>query len=560
MLMVYRINFAYLDFGDGNYLYISQRLADGLRLYRDIISPQPPLHLAIGSLLVSLSDDVETKITVVRTYSILLHLGAMLLVVAVTYTIWGVARTATLAGLIYLVLPLGLWWGQGFQSEPLLLIFLLSSFLALLQGNSVGLALGAIASVLGCFTNMTFLPYLGLHSVYVIARHRKDGLWPWFFLPLLVLGTAGFSLCNTISDGAYVENVWSNQVGSFPSQGAVRYAIQKITLQGLEVLQHEGAFILLALMGMLSQWRHHAIQAGISTQYVVWFGLASLGSLVFVAKGGTVQYIFTLGEPMVAVFAAHFLYRMHEEYLTNSLRHLGAVAAAGRVAIIVTMTFVLALPTYVMTLRMASDDLPMRVYERSHQEVFQVIRDIERHSPAKGLILAPPFYAFVSGRRLAGECPETFLIGIRYYNEYLRLCEMLNTYPQLVQSLPPTTRTGVSHLQAIALRRKLATPDDLDLGLSELVERIAVRLRQREVHYVLMNVEPRQAFSYIVELWEAMDGNYVRLPVERTPGEPQPESDQSQEFKVYRGREEILWPYAPVMSGFPMSKSTEKSL
>ena len=43
----------YIDFGDGNYLYISARLADGLTLYRDIMAPQPPCHLYLGAASVS---------------------------------------------------------------------------------------------------------------------------------------------------------------------------------------------------------------------------------------------------------------------------------------------------------------------------------------------------------------------------------------------------------------------------------------------------------------------------------------------------------------------------
>lgn len=533
MLMINRINFAHLDFGDGNYLYISQRMADGLILYKDIVSPQPPLHLLVGSVLVALSDDIETKITVVRTFSIALHVATMLLIVAIAYTIWGVARTATLAGLIYLVLPIGLWWGQGYQSEPLLLVLMCGTFLALLRGGVVGLAAAAVLSVLACFTNMTFLPYLGLHLLYVLGRYRRNGLWLWYVVPFLSLAVATFLLFNNWSGGAYVENVWSNQVGSFPREGTLQYVVQKITFQGLEVLQHEGAFILLAMLGMLSQWRFQSVQAGISTHYVVWYGLASLGSLIFVAKGGTVQYIFTLGEPMVAIFAAFYLYRLHEQYLSISLASLGWIAGAARVTTLILLTFVLTVPTYIMTTRMASDELPYRLYERSHQEVVQIIRDIERHSPSKGLVLAPPYYAFVSGRRLAGECPETFLVGIRYLNEYSRLCDLLNRpYPFQSRSVRPATRETLEELQNQAVRAGVVRVEELDHGIVEIVDRVATRLERQEVHYVLLNVEPRQAFSRIVRLWNALEERYV------------PARDE-----LYYGREEQLRAYKPARDG-----------
>jgi hypothetical protein len=44
----------YIDFGDGNYLYISSRIADGMVLYRDIMAPQPPCHLYLGALLIKI--------------------------------------------------------------------------------------------------------------------------------------------------------------------------------------------------------------------------------------------------------------------------------------------------------------------------------------------------------------------------------------------------------------------------------------------------------------------------------------------------------------------------
>ena len=46
----------YIDFGDGNYLYIAWRLSEGAVLYQDILSPQPPLHLHVGAALVGLGE------------------------------------------------------------------------------------------------------------------------------------------------------------------------------------------------------------------------------------------------------------------------------------------------------------------------------------------------------------------------------------------------------------------------------------------------------------------------------------------------------------------------
>ena len=42
-------------------------------------------------------------------------------------------------------------------------------------------------------------------------------------------------------------------------------------------------------------------------EYLVWYSLALLLSALYVSKGGTGDYIFTIGEPAVALFAAYFL-------------------------------------------------------------------------------------------------------------------------------------------------------------------------------------------------------------------------------------------------------------
>ena len=48
---------AYVDFGDGNYLYISNRIAYGLIPYRDIMAPQPPMHLLLGAFMLGIGQN-----------------------------------------------------------------------------------------------------------------------------------------------------------------------------------------------------------------------------------------------------------------------------------------------------------------------------------------------------------------------------------------------------------------------------------------------------------------------------------------------------------------------
>ncbi|MBN1477556.1 hypothetical protein JXA47_12445, partial [Candidatus Sumerlaeota bacterium] len=65
---------AYIDFGDGNYLYIAWRMSQGAQLYSDILSPQPPLHLHIGAALVWLGERIGSAVITVRFALVLIHI------------------------------------------------------------------------------------------------------------------------------------------------------------------------------------------------------------------------------------------------------------------------------------------------------------------------------------------------------------------------------------------------------------------------------------------------------------------------------------------------------
>src|SRR4030065_752719 len=68
-LMLGFISPAYLDFGDGNYLYISWRITHGVTIYQDILSPQPPLHLFLGTILLKLGNLIDNPLFIIRLFT-----------------------------------------------------------------------------------------------------------------------------------------------------------------------------------------------------------------------------------------------------------------------------------------------------------------------------------------------------------------------------------------------------------------------------------------------------------------------------------------------------------
>jgi len=105
---------AYIDLGDGNYLYISWRLSQGLVLYRDIMAPQPPIHLSVGCFLVNISNTLGLNtLYTFRGYSYLLHLVTFLVLYLLGRRLFRRTDAAALAAVIYLFIPEGFWWSLG---------------------------------------------------------------------------------------------------------------------------------------------------------------------------------------------------------------------------------------------------------------------------------------------------------------------------------------------------------------------------------------------------------------------------------------------------------------
>jgi hypothetical protein len=415
----------YIDFGDGNYLYISRRLAQGAVLYRDVLAPQPPLHLVTGWLLAKLSALAGAPmLIVVRAFSLLLHLAMACLAARLGgecarlagRTDWA-RRCGAWAGTVYLMLPIGFWWSLGYQSEPLELIFLYGALLLILRHDGARSAFAAgIAAALATLTNMTAAPYALFFLVYLAVRERRRAL------PCLI-GLAGLWLAVTavmeLTTGAYLENVIFNQVGSFPrreflptGENLLTYAWRKVLSEGTDVLNLEGGFVVLALLG-LAELCSHGRRNG-RTELLAWSCLAFMLSIVYVSKGGTMDYIFTIGEPAVAVLAALVLADVtarRECFRAVPLRrHTGLLAWGAALGAMGVAVWGPGAGFIVRT-------LGQKTYELDEYRTQQVVDLIRQNTRPGDMVLTPPFYAFLADRKIVEDYSEIFLWTLKYYNE-----------------------------------------------------------------------------------------------------------------------------------------------
>ncbi len=414
---------AYVDLGDGNYLYTSKRVTEGLVLYRDFLAPQPPMHLVIGSWLMRIGGVFGTDgpLYATRVFTMLVHfLTACWLYMLgrrLTQTPYG----GFIAALIFLLLPIGFWWTMGYQSETQEIFWLVGSLWFFLNFRPVSMVVSGVMMALAVLTNMTAAPYAVASVFYLIVRYgidrrgREGGGWKVlvaYLVSLCALLTVVISYYQ-IRTGGYFENVIFNQVGSYPKDRFWSYAFGKIVVETEKIFGHEGGYVILGVLGLLL---YNRTDARPEREYVVWYGLALFLSFLYVTKGGTMDYIFVIAEPAVALFGAFFLVNFFYPSTFGRFKNkklLEDTTLVGHIGVMLLLAFfVIFQPALFMYQVMKGMQ-----FEQGADEVEIIIYQIREHSSPEDRIVAQPYYAFLADRLLKEEVSEWYLWNIRYRNE-----------------------------------------------------------------------------------------------------------------------------------------------
>lgn len=419
----------YVDFGDGNYLYLSWRLSEGDVLYKDLHSPQPPMLLFLGSLLMSIGGGGAD---VVRLWQVFQHVLTACCIWGIAWRIFKRPAISSLAGIIFLFLPEGVWWAAGYQSEPLLILLQclnLSLFLTAVKRDKPSIALhgSALVMVLCCFTNMTALPYALLQWVFVWLRFRR--FFIHYSITFLSLGFLFLFTMMVYSGGQYIEHVFFRQIGTYAT-GSFAQVIQSLTeklyIEGGDIIYWEGGFVLASLIGIL-MFSNEDNEKN-ARDYLIWWGIFSIGSIIFVTKGGTVEYIFTLGEPAVAVFSAYFFMNLYwaAELSIEPRTAFSSVRRFGQVTLIICLLLPVLCMKQLSLLYMTFTGNPYSrlyqtgVFEVSSNDMNRMSHYIERVCPEDKTLIAPPYYAFLTKRKLAENSSSLLILYATYFNEWER--------------------------------------------------------------------------------------------------------------------------------------------
>jgi hypothetical protein len=521
ILSIMNWNETYWDFGDGNYLYVGQRILDGLVPYRDILAPQPPLHQVGAALCQWFGEGVFGSALVgARFYTLVQRLLCLVLIFFVAREWFRSDAHGLVAATIYAFLPIGFWWSIGVQSENLELVFLLIGFWGVLRLEKNSLLLGGIGSALAMHCNMTAVPYFLSNVVFLAARRPR--LLGWYLATAVPIWGVIAGVTWFWAGPDYLDNVIFNQVGSFPreelsGQSLLSYAWGKITSQGYEVWILEGQFILLGLAALAFRWGQSLYFLERKSddfrrfEYAAWYCIGMLLSICFTAKGGTVNYIFVLGEPAVALLAADGIVRGLGVVLKGWSPSLKAASA-----LVVSVVLICANPNAFRNIQYTVEgiqaELPYseRIGLGNPPRMLNTVEEarelIEATTQPGDPILAPPFYAWLTHRKVAGEFAENYLWTIKYQNERYDLSQ------------------GI-----------ISEPGPAILKVQELAEQI----RNREIPLLFMD---DKLTGQIAPLRNALVGNYERYAP----------------FPTFHSRHNIIEVYVPIPPAALASRTTQE--
>jgi hypothetical protein len=197
--------------------------------------------------------------------------------------------------------------------------------------------------------------------------------------------------------------------------------VGKMRWIGMVILQLEGFPILACLAGLGFYYKnqlHHRIKENPVQLYLLIYSLALLGSFVYATKGGTVDYIFTIGEPAVALFSIYALSELSRKYTFPPI-------SSSIVLVILTVLFILpGIPQNQKTLKGIN-------FEIGADTTANIVATIQTYAKPGELIFAPPYLAFLADRPIAGEFSEQYVWFLKYVN-WLRYREgNPNTLPKI---------------------------------------------------------------------------------------------------------------------------------
>jgi hypothetical protein len=408
----------YLEYSEGYYLYLGSRLAAGARLYLDTASTQPPgLPLLIG-LLWRVAPDVYLP----RLAAIALYVAAALLAGRLAHALMPRSRAPAMATALAAILPLGASAPHVIDANAVLAP--LAPAVALLWASSLrpvppaqdserlcrweplplyALAAGGLAAI-GLSVKLTFLLFALApiaHAAMLLwpAAVRSEGVRRRVLAGLagyaagLVVGGAHLGLWLAVAGAAAVDGLTGELGSPLLPFGAVLAVVQWVQLEGpVLALAAAGLWLITGRdrAGWAAPWR--------------WFGAAAVALPLYGVHQGTFVGVARPAEPFIAAFAAVAV-------VAGVAAAARWMAPAGRARGRVRrglLTFAVVVAGAVPLGQSAR-----ALFSSAGGHTALVESWIERDVPAGAQVLAPPYYAALTGRTMLFDYADWTVWGMR---------------------------------------------------------------------------------------------------------------------------------------------------
>jgi len=444
--------YAYVDNGDGLYLYPAQRLAQDATLYREAVATQPPLVYLLAATVFKAGWGVPG----VRLLSVLMRALCVALVYLLGARLFARRIEGSLAALLYALLPIGLTWDHWDNSNsPLTLVALLSAY-ALLRLSPRAAIVSGVLAALALFTKDLYLPLLAATLLY-LWRVRRALLAP--YLAALFAGVSLLSGLLVLYGGA---GAWRD---AFLGQDSSPLNGDWLVASLAYVTSLEGGLIVVAVVGVVlclypsppthDDWtldpsRGSTVQCALPRQgagsggsdlllartypggagvspvpaldqgwarslrshitpnlragaalFAPYFLLGSGAVLLATLKEGTFGTVFALAEPTVALLAAYAVVRAVQAIRAHRQHGPLWVGVLGLVC--------------VSCLALVGPDRDALAPSAASTANAATVRDvtalIRRHAAPGTVVLVPPYYAVLTGTRLPYDVSDTYILA-----------------------------------------------------------------------------------------------------------------------------------------------------
>jgi hypothetical protein len=390
----------YLWTGDGVHLYITSRLAEGAVPYRDMLTPHPPLLFTVGAFLLKINNSLWT----IRIFSIILGIATSFLIYLISSKIFADKRVALVTSTLYYIMPIHLTWSRGFETDSLMIFFSLLAFRFILSMSPRKMILASFFSVLAILTKYSFLPSL-IFTVGYLYFKRKE-LLKHYLIPLIIMLAASFLFLNVYSSNMFF---WS----TFTVQGMSPFTdIYTVEKRVIGFFSMEGPLLLASILGMI----FFVKIKNTFTDYLIGSTLVSFLPLALMIREGTGLYIIYGAEPFMAIFAGYFLYvlmKSHAPLVKSRIRRRSLPILWRKILIGLFMLTLLFNPVLDLC---TGQFLNFRRYDNwsNAPQVRQIMEYVGEHTSDEDFILSPPYFAFITQRKLLFDFSDTWLWKIAY--------------------------------------------------------------------------------------------------------------------------------------------------